>query len=110
MWEKKHIRLSKRALRICSPGFTENELNHSYEIFRQLKYPRLFFRKSSGKARKSFSRRDTAANFDKNNLLVLPYCNNFVQCPKQLKPLNVNVAFRNTSNIKHVSKIFSKYS
>ncbi len=91
-----------RALRVCSPEFMENELKHIYETGAKSKYPRIFLKKALEKARKNNSRTDPAATFDKNNLLVLPFCDNFVHIPRHLKPLNVNVIFRNNSNVKHM--------
>ena len=90
-----------RAYRICSPEYLDDEINKIYEISTNLKYPKLFIDKCLRTARKTFYSTTDKQPYNNKNMLVLPYNENFKHLPHILKPLDVNVAFRNKNTIKH---------
>ena len=89
-----------RAYRICSPEHIDEEINKIYEISANLKYPRIFIDKCLTAAKKTFYNSTEKQPYDNKNLLILPYNKNFKHLPQILKPLDINVAFRNDNTVK----------
>ena len=90
-----------RAYRICSPEYIDEEIDKIYDISTNLKYPKAFTDKCLRAARKTFYSPIEKQPYNNKNMLVLPYHENFKHLPHILKPLDVNVAFRNKNTIKN---------
>ena len=88
-----------RALRICSPPYMENEIQKIHEIARGLQYPVYLIDKALRNAKKIFYSTGEKEPFSTNNILSLPFHNNFNGIPRMLKGFDVNVVFR-YSNVK----------
>ena len=84
-----------RAYRIVSPQFFDQELEKIFDIGKSLSYPRHFIENCLVKSRKIYyNPRPTAEIFDTfTNVLKLPYYCNFVDLPRFLRQLNINVVF-----------------
>ena len=89
-----------RALRICSPQFLQEEIEKIYEIANKQKYPRHVTEKAFHTAKRTFhqTRRPTPPKRD--NVLLLPYHENFTNIPQICKHFNINTVFSNTNNVK----------
>ena len=90
-----------RAYDICSPEYLDEEIDMIYDISTNLKYPKAFTDKCLRLARKTFYSPIDKQPYNNKNMLVLPYHKNFKHLPHILKPLDVNVAFRNKNAIKN---------
>ena len=86
-----------RALRVCCPDLLEAELGKIRNISSLLKYPSHFIDKAFDKAKKTFYGYLTNNDFNIQNLLVLPFYSQFLNIPRLLKPLGINVVFRNST-------------
>ena len=90
-----------RALRICSPEFLDEEMEVIMRIGAKLKYPQDMLETSLKKARKTFYNvNEGDRNFNKKNLLILPFNEKFSNLPHLLRPFNVSVVFRNANTVK----------
>ena len=91
-----------RALRICSPEFIDEEIDHIFDIGKNLKYPEYVIQTAFKQARNTFYSSTEKTKFDKNNLLVLPYSTNFENIPKLLKAFQINVVFSNKYTLRNM--------
>ena len=91
-----------RALRICSPEYLDQEVQNIYDIAKRLKYPKHIIDKSFNNAKKTFYGSQIKVPFCKENMLVLPYNNNFIHLPHLLQYFGINVVFKNDSTIKNI--------
>ena len=89
-----------RALRICSPEYLDNEMEKINSIGKEHKYPDIFLQQTLRKAKRIFYDSNPREQFNNNNLLVLPYHENFRDLPQLLKSFNVNVVFKNASTVR----------
>ena len=90
------------ALRVSCPEFLYNELQTIRSIAKQLRYPDYFIDSALNKAKKSFYGLNQETVFNMNNLLVLPFHEKYSSIPKLLKPLGINVVFKNNKTIKKI--------
>lgn len=84
-----------RALRVCSLQLTDAEIKTIYDFALKLKYPRTFVYLAWKRARKTFYLTNNKLEFNKHNILKLPYDERFLQIPGILKLFNINVVFSN---------------
>ena len=89
-----------RAFRVCSPEFLDTEIEIIFKISEKLRYPKYFIECASQKARKTFYSVAARKDFDRHNLLVLPYSNCLMKVPQFCKMFNINVVFRFANTLK----------
>ena len=92
------ISMFLRALRIVSPCYFADEINKIYDIAKDLKYPEYFIQICYEKSRRIFYRTVAPDSFKLENILVLPFNENFMKIKNLLKTFNINVifSFKNT--------------
>lgn len=83
-----------RALRVVSPEFMDEEFKYIMNVGEELCYPRHFLENCLVKARKCFYNTSQVDKEKPENVLVLPFHNNFTVLPKILAKLNIKVVFK----------------
>ena len=91
-----------RALRVCCPEFLDEELDMIRKIAGNLRYPNYFIENAFSKAKKTFYGITRTKEFEKNNLLVLPFYPCFINIPRFVKPLGINVVFKTLGTIRNM--------
>ena len=89
-----------RALRVCSDEFLEDEINFIFDIEKKHKYPMDILGKACNNALKTFNSHTAREPFKLNNILLLPFHENFVMLVHVFKMYyNINFIFKNTSTL-----------
>ena len=90
-----------RALRNCSEEFLEDEINFIFDIGKIHKYPMDILDKAYNNAMKTYNSHTAREPFNLNNILVLPFHDNFVKLVHVFKMYyNINLICKNTSTLK----------
>ena len=72
------------------------------KIAGNLRYPTYFIENAFSKAKKTFYGITRTKEFEKNNLLVLPFYPCFINIPRFVKPLGINVVFKTLGTIRNM--------
>ena len=91
------ITMFLRCLRVVSPEYFDNEIEIIFDIGKKLGYSTSFIEGCFNKARSIFYKINSSNSTDKfnsPNKLILPYFSKFVNLPRLLKPLNIQVIFK----------------
>ena len=89
-----------RALRVCDPEYLDEEFKFIYNLASKLCYPVDLIDRCLVKAEKTFYNVDIKIPFSVDNLLVLPFQQEFTSLVTSLKHMNINVVFNYDNTIK----------
>ena len=89
-----------RALRICSPCFLEEEINHIRKSLKKCAYPDDLLNKALLKAKRTYhTPRPEKTEIDFKNSVIVPYTPHLEQFKPLLKSMNKNVIFKYNEKI-----------